>query len=127
MRKAVASLLAACTLATSAGAQLQGLSGSEQELREYVGEYARCMVRYHHGEARKLVLSDAPNDRLERDFGSIYTSKPLVLVTECDKLVIRDGFALRLDPDMFRGALAQELVLNDLHAAETGGFSNRGA
>lgn len=113
--------------ATAVSAQYQRLSGSEQELREYTRAYAKCMVIFNHVEARNLILRNTPNDRMERDFGSIYTSKPLALVPGCRELVLRNGYALVLQPDMFRAYLAEELVVADLKAPQTDNFVNRAA
>ncbi|MEQ1497191.1 MAG: hypothetical protein ABL914_00895 [Novosphingobium sp.] len=125
MRLGLAPILALGMLSSAANAQYETRSGSQQELREYTGEYARCMVLFQHVEARKLVLSNTPNDRLEHNFGSIYTTKPLAHVMGCDGLVIRDGHAFVIQPDIFRALLAQELVIADLRTAETGNFVNR--
>ncbi|WP_309623993.1 hypothetical protein [Novosphingobium sp.] len=125
MRFALAPLLALATLSSAANAQYEARSGSVAELREYTREYARCMVLYQHVEARGLVLSNTPNDRLEREFASIYTTKPLAKVMGCDRLVIRDGHAFILQPDLLRGALAQELVIADLKVAEVDNFASR--
>ncbi|MGB7656662.1 MAG: hypothetical protein WBL74_14405 [Novosphingobium sp.] len=117
--------MALATLSTAASAQYEARSGSVAELRENTREYARCMVLYQHVEARNLVLSNTPNDRLEREFGSIYTTKPLAKVMGCDRLVIRDGHAIILQPDLLRGSLAQELVIADLKVAEADNFATR--
>lgn len=125
MKLALASLLGVTLLATSAHAEFSRRPGSPQELRDYITEYAKCMVRYHHADARALILSDVPNNRLERDFGSIYTPRPLASVQECERLFIRDGVAFQLQPDTFRGALAQALVQHDVPQADAANFADR--
>lgn len=119
-------LFAACAMTASAvGAQYERMSASETELRENMCEYAKCMVLYNHVDARKLVVSNTPNDRLEFEFDTIYTSKPLALVPGCRRLVIRTDYALVLQPDMLRSYLAEELIIADLKIPETGNFANR--
>jgi hypothetical protein len=121
----LAPLLLLGALATPAGAQIMAVSVSQQELLEYHDEYAKCMVRYRHNEARKLVLSNTPNHRLEHDFRSIYTTNALLHVSGCPNLLIRDGRAFVLQPDMFRAALAHELIKADLKTAEANNFVDR--
>jgi hypothetical protein len=121
----LAPLLVAGVFATTASAQIMAVPVSQQELLEYHEEYAECMVRYRRLEARKLVLSNTPNHRLEHDFRSIYTTKALLNVSGCPNLLIRDGRAFVLQPDMFRAALAHELIKADLKNAETNNFVDR--
>lgn len=125
MKLATASFLGLTMLASAAHAEFTRIPGSQQELRDYVDEYARCMVRFHHADARALIVSDTPNDRLERDFGNLFTSKPLASVQECERLFIRQGVAFQLQPDAFRGALAHALIARDLPQAEPGSFADR--
>lgn len=125
MRLALASFPGLTSLASAAQAEFTRIPGAQQELRDYTDEYSRCMVRFHHADARALILSNTPNERLERDFGNLYTSRPLASVQECERLFIRDKVAFQLKPDAFRGALAAALVAKDLPQAETGNFADR--
>jgi hypothetical protein len=125
VRLAIASFLGLTSLAAAAHAEFTRVPGAQQELRDYTEEYSRCMVRFHHADARALILSNTPNDRLERDFGNLYTSKPLASVQECERLFIRDKVAFQLQPDAFRGALAAALIAKDMPKAEAGNFADR--
>jgi hypothetical protein len=110
---------------TTAHAQYQKVPGSQKELREYTQEYAKCMVRNYHSRARELVLSNTPNERLERQFGDIYSSKPLAFFAGCRNLLIRDGIGFVLLPELLRAALAEALIFSELIKLPENDFGDR--
>lgn len=119
----------ALLLATALGsaAQAEPMPGSRGELNEYIQAYAKCTVRYNHHRAQELVLSNVTDDRVEHDFKDIYVSEPMAWVSGCKELLIRTGVAFRLQPGLYRAALAQELVEAEMKAAPQASFSDRSA
>ena len=125
MRRAVVAVLVGSAAVLGAGAKAEPMLGSRGELLDYVQAYAKCTVRYSHQRAQELVLSNVSDERLEQDLKDIYVSAPLAFVSGCRELVIRNGVAFRLQPGLYRAALAQELIVAEMNEAPIADFSGR--
>jgi hypothetical protein len=125
MRQTLSILLLGSAVVIGSRAYAEPMLGSRGELLDYVHAYAGCTVRYSHKRARELVLSNVADDQMERDFKDIYVSSPLVWVSGCRELVIRDGVAFRLQSGMYRAALAEALIVSELKDAPIAGLSLR--
>ena len=88
--------------------------GTRGEQLDYTQSYAKCKVRDNRKSAQRLVLSNVPDDRVAHNFRDIYVSEPMAVVLDCRELVLRDGVGFRLNPDMFRAAVAEQLVLTEM-------------
>lgn len=116
---------AAALIATSA--QAEPMPGSRAEQVEYTHAYAKCKVRGNHKRAHDLVLSNLSDAQMERKFDDLYSSRAIAVLVGCRDLSIRPGVAFRLQPEMLRGALAQELIRLDLRKGPIADLSNRPA
>ncbi|MEQ1496249.1 MAG: hypothetical protein ABL912_10895 [Novosphingobium sp.] len=125
MRHTLSILLLGSAVVVGSRAYAEPMMGSRGELLGYVQAYAGCTVRYSHKRAQELVLSNVADDQMESDFKDIYVSSPLVWVSGCRELVIRDGVAFRLQPGMYRAALAESLIATDLKDAPIADLSLR--
>lgn len=114
MKQAARLVLAGLSMASGSAACAEPAPGLRGEQLEYVQSYAKCKVRDNRGSAQKLVLSNVSDERMAHDFSDIYVKEPMAYVRACRELVIRDGVAFRLQPDMFRAAIAEELVTSEM-------------
>jgi hypothetical protein len=97
---------------------------ASSEARDYVRDYARCMVPIYHREVVDLVTSGIDAADLGRRFPQLVSTEAVLAVPLCTHLFIRTSVKVNFDGEPLRFALAEALIERDWKSSPPVNFAD---